>query len=156
MTGFTCYRNIPCHQACFYRQDLCKRKHGYGWDRNLDFSDLVFVEYSCSFGGGDRVILTEVLHRPSCGDRGHSDLPLSRDVTVYHEAFFHGKAFLCYGGTVPAVYSHITGRTFTACVCLVPLPANSNDFYLAGSILLRRHISDGKSTSEIYAGTRSG
>ena len=126
------------------------------WDRNLDFSDLVFVEYSCSFGGGDRVILTEVLHRPSCGDRGHSDLPLSRDVTVYHEAFFHGKAFLCYGGTVPAVYSHITGRTFTACVCLVPLPANSNDFYLAGSILLRRHISDGKSTSEIYAGTRSG
>lgn len=26
MTGFTCYRNIPCHQACFYRQDLCKRK----------------------------------------------------------------------------------------------------------------------------------
>ena len=26
MMGFTCYRNIPCHQACFYRQDLCKRK----------------------------------------------------------------------------------------------------------------------------------
>lgn len=22
ITGFTCYRNIPCHQACFYQRDL--------------------------------------------------------------------------------------------------------------------------------------
>lgn len=26
ITGFTCYRNIPCHQACFYAARLCKEK----------------------------------------------------------------------------------------------------------------------------------
>ena len=26
ITGFTCYRNIPCHQVCFYSRDLCEDK----------------------------------------------------------------------------------------------------------------------------------
>lgn len=26
ITGFTCYRNIPCHQSCFYSAALCKDK----------------------------------------------------------------------------------------------------------------------------------
>lgn len=26
ITGFTCYRNIPCHQSCFYAIKLCKDK----------------------------------------------------------------------------------------------------------------------------------
>ncbi len=26
ITGFTCYRNIPCHQSCFYSAALCKEK----------------------------------------------------------------------------------------------------------------------------------
>ena len=26
ITGFTCYRNIPCHQSCFYAARLCKEK----------------------------------------------------------------------------------------------------------------------------------
>lgn len=26
ITGFTCYRNVPCHQACFYDAALCKEK----------------------------------------------------------------------------------------------------------------------------------
>lgn len=26
ITGFTCYRNIPCHQSCFYSAKLCKDK----------------------------------------------------------------------------------------------------------------------------------
>lgn len=26
ITGFTCYRNIPCHQACFYAAGLCREK----------------------------------------------------------------------------------------------------------------------------------
>lgn len=26
ITGFTCYRNIPCHQACFYSRQLCLEK----------------------------------------------------------------------------------------------------------------------------------
>lgn len=26
ITGFTCYRNIPCHQSCFYSAALCKKK----------------------------------------------------------------------------------------------------------------------------------
>lgn len=26
ITGFTCYRNIPCHQSCFYSADLCRKK----------------------------------------------------------------------------------------------------------------------------------
>lgn len=26
ITGFTCYRNIPCHQSCFYSIDLCREK----------------------------------------------------------------------------------------------------------------------------------
>lgn len=24
--GFTCYRNVPCHQACFYARELCVKK----------------------------------------------------------------------------------------------------------------------------------
>jgi len=26
ITGFTCYRNIPCHQSCFYSRELCVKK----------------------------------------------------------------------------------------------------------------------------------
>ncbi|MCM1058129.1 MAG: glycosyltransferase [Firmicutes bacterium] len=26
ITGFTCYRNIPCHQSCFYSMELCRKK----------------------------------------------------------------------------------------------------------------------------------
>ncbi len=26
ITGFSCYRNIPCHQSCFYGAKLCKEK----------------------------------------------------------------------------------------------------------------------------------
>ena len=26
ISGFTCYRNIPCHQSCFYAARLCKEK----------------------------------------------------------------------------------------------------------------------------------
>lgn len=26
ITGFTCYRNIPCHQSCFYSTALCRGK----------------------------------------------------------------------------------------------------------------------------------
>lgn len=26
ISGFTCYRNIPCHQSCFYSRALCLRK----------------------------------------------------------------------------------------------------------------------------------
>jgi len=26
ITGFTCYRNIPCHQSCFYSVELCREK----------------------------------------------------------------------------------------------------------------------------------
>lgn len=26
ITGFTCYRNIPCHQVCFYAAALCREK----------------------------------------------------------------------------------------------------------------------------------
>ena len=26
ITGFTCYRNIPCHQSCFYSLSLCQEK----------------------------------------------------------------------------------------------------------------------------------
>lgn len=26
ITGFTCYRNIPCHQSCFYSAVLCREK----------------------------------------------------------------------------------------------------------------------------------
>lgn len=26
ITGFTCYRNIPCHQSCFYAKSLCDEK----------------------------------------------------------------------------------------------------------------------------------
>ena len=26
ITGFTCYRNIPCHQSCFYSTERCRKK----------------------------------------------------------------------------------------------------------------------------------
>ena len=26
ITGFVCYRNIPCHQSCFYAAELCRQK----------------------------------------------------------------------------------------------------------------------------------
>jgi len=38
ITGFTCYRNIPCHQSCFYSSALCK-------DRAYDLQYRIRADY---------------------------------------------------------------------------------------------------------------
>lgn len=66
INGFTCYRNVPCHQACFYSAELCKEKpfetkykiRGdyehflwcyYRGKAGMQFMDLPVAEYE---GGG--------------------------------------------------------------------------------------------------------
>lgn len=47
--GFTCYRNIPCHQACFYKKELFEEKQ---YDTNLkiraDYDHFLWCIYKAN------------------------------------------------------------------------------------------------------------
>lgn len=46
ITGFTCYRNIPCHQACFYHRSLFQER-GYYCDYRIraDYEHFLWCYY---------------------------------------------------------------------------------------------------------------
>lgn len=52
ITGFTCYRNIPCHQSCFYSAALCR-------DRPYDLCYRIRADYDhflwCYYRAGARM-----------------------------------------------------------------------------------------------------
>ena len=53
ITGFTCYRNIPCHQSCFYGAGLCR-------DKPYDLRYKIRADYDhflwCYYGAGAKML----------------------------------------------------------------------------------------------------
>ncbi len=46
ITGFTCYRNIPCHQSCFYSMDLCREKpYDLRYKIRADYDHFLWCRY---------------------------------------------------------------------------------------------------------------
>lgn len=46
ITGFTCYRNIPCHQSCFYSIDLCRKKpYDLQYEIRADYDHFLWCYY---------------------------------------------------------------------------------------------------------------
>lgn len=46
ITGFTCYRNIPCHQSCFYSADLCReRPYALQYRIRADYDHFLWCFY---------------------------------------------------------------------------------------------------------------
>lgn len=46
ITGFTCYRNIPCHQSCFYSAALCREKpYDLRYKIRADYDHFVWCYY---------------------------------------------------------------------------------------------------------------
>lgn len=47
ISGFTCYRNIPCHQSCFYSARLCKEKpYDLQYKIRADYDHFLWCYYS--------------------------------------------------------------------------------------------------------------
>lgn len=47
ITGFTCYRNIPCHQSCFYAAYLCRRKpYKQEYRIRADYDHFLWCRYT--------------------------------------------------------------------------------------------------------------
>lgn len=46
ITGFTCYRNIPCHQVCFYAAELCHKKpYDLNYKIRADYDHFLWCFY---------------------------------------------------------------------------------------------------------------
>ena len=46
ITGFTCYRNIPCHQSCFYARQLCaERPYDLQYRIRADYDHFLWCFY---------------------------------------------------------------------------------------------------------------
>lgn len=52
ITGFTCYRNIPCHQSCFYSTALCRKKpYDLQYKIRADYDHFLW----CFYRGGAKM-----------------------------------------------------------------------------------------------------
>lgn len=53
ITGFTCYRNIPCHQSCFYSAALCRKKlYDLTYHIRADYDHFLW----CFYEGGAKMV----------------------------------------------------------------------------------------------------
>lgn len=51
ISGFTCYRNIPCHQACFYSRQLCQEKpYDLQYKIRADYDHFLWCFYRAGAG----------------------------------------------------------------------------------------------------------
>lgn len=51
ITGFTCYRNIPCHQSCFYSMELCREKpYDLSYKIRADYDHFLWCFYRGNAG----------------------------------------------------------------------------------------------------------
>lgn len=49
ITGFTCFRNIPCHQACFYSRELFEHKrYNPEYRVRADYDHFLWCFYKCN------------------------------------------------------------------------------------------------------------
>ena len=70
ITGFTCYRNIPCHQSCFYSAALCREKpYELRYKIRADYDHFLWCYYK------------------ACAKMRHMDFP----VAVYEGGGFSEK-----------------------------------------------------------------
>lgn len=74
ITGFTCYRNIPCHQSCFYDRRLFEKKQ-------YDLSYRIRADYDhflwCYYQAGARMIYMDIIVSAYEGG-GYSESPENR------------------------------------------------------------------------------
>ena len=58
ITGFTCYRNIPCHQSCFYSAELCKEKpYHVEYRIRADYDHFLW----CYYAAGAKMIYMKLI-----------------------------------------------------------------------------------------------
>ena len=59
INGFTCYRNVPCHQSCVYDAALCKKRpYDQRYKIRADYEHFLWCYYK---GGAKMVYLDEVI-----------------------------------------------------------------------------------------------
>lgn len=59
ITGFTCFRNIPCHQSCIYAAGLCRAKpYNEEYRIRADYDHFLWCYYE---GGADMVYLESTI-----------------------------------------------------------------------------------------------
>ena len=59
INGFTCYRNVPCHQSCIYDAQLCKKRpYDQRYKIRADYEHFLWCYYK---GGAKMVYLDEVI-----------------------------------------------------------------------------------------------
>ena len=108
ITGFTCYRNIPCHQACFYSAALCREKH-------YDLQYRIRADYDhflwCFYGAGAKMRHMEFLVAAYEGG-GYSESRENRE----RDRQEHRRITECYMGKGELMKY----RVFMACT-LAPL-----------------------------------
>lgn len=80
--GFTCYRNVPCHQACFFPRSLCRKKpFDISYKIRADYEHFLWCFYHgkasffylpevlASYEGGG---FSETKENKKCSKREHS------------------------------------------------------------------------------------
>lgn len=76
ITGFTCYRNIPCHQSCFYdRRLFAEKKYDTGYRIRADYDHFLWCFYR---GGAEMVYLDLIVSAYEGG--GYSEDRKNRDL----------------------------------------------------------------------------
>ena len=75
ITGFTCYRNIPCHQVCFYAATLCKEKpYDLSFKIRADYDHFLW----CFYKGNARMVHMNLIVASYEGD-GFSEKKENRE-----------------------------------------------------------------------------
>ncbi len=95
MDAFGCYRNVPCHQACFYGSSLMK-------DKKFDIRYKVRGDYEhflwCFFRGGARTVYVPMLIADYEGG-GFSETKENRKVSAVEHREITGK-YMTFGQIV--------------------------------------------------------
>ena len=108
ITGFTCYRNIPCHQACFYSAALCREKpYDLQYRIRADYDHFLW----CFYGAGAKMSHMEFLVAAYEGG-GYSESRENRE----RDRQEHRRITECYMGKGELMKY----RVFMACT-LAPL-----------------------------------
>lgn len=83
ITGFTCYRNIPCHQSCFYSAGLCRRKpYDPSYKIRADYDHFLWCFYEA---GAEMVCLDFVVAAYEGGGYSESRENRSRNRREHRE-----------------------------------------------------------------------
>lgn len=97
ITGFTCYRNIPCHQSCFYSRDLCREKpYDLQYKIRADYDHFLWCRYR---GGAKFLYLNFPVSSYEGGGYSESRENAERDRKEHKritEEYMSGPELFCY------------------------------------------------------------